>query len=405
VAKRQINRLTDREVRTAKKDRCDGLGLWLQYSPTYDARSWIFRYRFDGIDRQMGLGSALTVSLATARELAQDARNLLIKKIDPRDERDRLRREREVERAKALTFRQRADAVIERDKGSWKNKKHAAQWRATVEKTTAPINAMPVKDIEKADVLRVVKPLWTATPETARRVRARIEAILDYAIASELRPPNSNCATMEVLEALLPKRQKTAKQHFAALPYKDVPEFMTTLRRKQGVSARCLEFLILTAARASEATGARWCEIDLGARTWTVPAERMKASAEHVVPLCDRAMAILTEMPRDGDLVFPGQRGELSAQALRDMAAGIRADCTVHGFRSSFRDWAGDQTNFPREIAEAALAHKIGNAVEQSYRRGAALEKRRKLMGGWSGYCEQPPVASRDNVVAIGAAR
>jgi integrase len=193
---------------------------------------------------------------------------------------------------------------------------------------------------------------------------------------------------MEVLGALLPKRAKVEKRHFAALPYADMPAFMATLRHRRGVAASCLEFTILTAARMNEATGARWSEIDLSARTWTVPAARMKGGAEHVVPLCDRALAILEGSLRIGDLVFPGQRGELNDQGLRNAAASVRAGVTVHGFRSSFRDWCGDQTNFPREIAEAALAHKIGSVVEQSYRRGNALEKRRELMQAWSDYCQ-----------------
>jgi integrase len=387
----QSKRLTAKMVENATSKLCDGGGLWLQVSKKYRTKSWLHRFTFDGAEDSIGYGSIHNTSLAEARRLRDKSQALINDGINPREERDRLRRVREEERAKALTFRQCADAVIERDKGSWKNRKHLVQWLTTIEKTTAPINAELVKEIDKHDVLRVIKPLWLKTPESARRVRARIETILAYAESADLRPPNSNPATMEVLAALLPKHQKVAKRHFAALPYADVPAFMMALRERRGVSARCLEFLILTAARPNEALGAQWSEIDLNARTWTIPAERMKASAEHVVPLCDRAMAILEGVPRVGDLVFPGQRGKLSDQSLRDMAASISSGGTVQGFRSSFRDWCGNETATPREIAEAALAHKVSNAVEQAYRRESALEKRRKLMQDWADYCAREP--------------
>jgi integrase len=392
-------------VENATRKLCDGGGLWLQVS-IHGTKSWLHRYTFDGVEDSIGYGSIHKTSLAEARRLRDKSQALLNDGINPREERDRLRRERAAERAKRKTFDQVALEYVYLHKGAWKSNKHLAQWRATIEKTTAPINDLLVADIDKGDVLRVVKPIWVSKPETARRVRARIENILEFAAASNLRPPNSNPATMAALSALLPKRAKTEKKHFAALPYAEVSDFMRKLRARSGVSAAALEFLILTAARANEALGARWREVDLAAKTWTLPAGRMKAGAEHVVPLSDRAVEILEAQPREGELVFPGRRGELSSQSLRDMAESVRSGVTVHGFRSSFRDWCGNETATPREVAEAALAHTVGNAVERAYRRQSALEKRRRLMDAWAAYCEFSSVKSKtDNVFSIDARR
>lgn len=397
MAKRQKHRLTAREVQTATKDLCDGFGLWVQYTKQYDSRSWLLRYRFDGSDRQIGLGSTVTTSLAEARKRAQEARDLVARGIDPRDAREKAKRDRHEAAAKRMTFRPAFEAYIRKHRVGWKSAKHLAQWTASL-KHTGAINDLDVAAIDTPHLLKVLEPIWSEKTETASRIRARIEAVLDYAKAAKART-GANPARWEALKDLLPAPSKIARvEHHAALPYADVPAFMRSLRERQGLSARALEFTILTAARVGETVGARWSEIDLAAKTWTIPGERMKAGAEHVVPLSGRALAILKALLSDGELVFPGRRGELSDQSLRDMAESVRAGVTVHGFRSSFRDWCGDQTNFPPEVAETALAHKVGNRTEQAYRRASAIEKRRKLMQAWSDYCERPPAGPADEV-------
>jgi integrase len=398
MAKRQKHRLTAKEVQNATKDLADGFGLWVQYSPKYDSRSWLFRYRFGGADEQIGLGSVLVTSLAEARKRAQEARDFIARGIDPREARDRAKRERKDAAAKRMTFQQAVHGYIEAHRPEWKSAKHLAQWQASL-KHTAAINDLDVAAIDTPHVLNVVKPIWIVKNETASRIRARIEMALDYAKAAKSRS-GDNPARWEVLKDLLPAPSKLAKVvHYPALPYADVPAFMASLRERKGISARALEFTILAATRVGETIGARWDEIDLAARTWAIPGERMKAGAEHVVPLSDRAIAILGANRGDGELVFPGRRGQMHDQSLRDVADGIRPGITVHGFRSSFRDWCGDQTTFPREVAEAALAHKVGNSTEQSYRRGSALERRRKLMEAWSSYCQREPATARGGKV------
>jgi integrase len=396
------NRLTAREVQTATSDLCDGSGLWLQVTPALGGRSWLLRYRFDGKARQLGLGSALTTSLAEARKRAQEARDLIARGIDPRERRDVARAERMASVAKRKTFEQCFRDYIETHRAGWKSAKHAAQWGASIKHTTA-LNPLDVSTIEKAHVLGVLKPIWLEKTETASRIRSRIEMVLDYATNAGFRQ-GDNPARLEGLKGLLPAKAKiVAKEHHAALDYREVGAFMTELRQRQGVAARALEFAILCAARVGEVLGARWSEVDLSARLWRIPGLRMKGSVEHVVPLSPRAVAILEGLSgsRAPDaLIFPGQRGEFSPQSIRNALLALRPALTTHGFRSTFRDWCGDATAFPREVAEAALAHKVGNAVEAAYRRGSALEKRRALMSAWSIYCEQPP-ADRGNIVSI----
>jgi integrase len=396
------NRLTAPEVKAANKDVCDGSGLWLQVTPAFSGKSWMLRYRFDGRARQLGLGSALTTSLAEARKRAQEARDLIARGINPRERRDVARAERMASVAKRKTFEQCFRDYIETHRAGWKSKKHAAQWEASIKHTTA-LNPLDVSTIEKAHVLGVLKPIWLEKTETASRIRSRIEMVLDYATNAGFRR-GDNPARLEGFKGLLPAKAKiAAKEHHAALPYAELPGFMTELRHRQGVASRALEFTILCAARVGEVLGAQWSEVDLSARLWRIPGSRMKGSVEHVVPLSTRAVNILEGLSgsRAPDaLIFPGQRGEVSPQSIRNALLALRPALTTHGFRSTFRDWCGDATAFPREVAEAALAHKVGNAVEVAYRRGAALEKRRALMSAWSSYCEQPP-AKRDNVVSI----
>jgi integrase len=410
--KRQINRLTAAAVKSATKDTCDGYGLWLQIS-RYDTKSWLFRYTMDGHADSMGLGPVNTTSLAKARERAQRARELLQDGINPRLARDEKRLQQKVEAAKAMSFRQCADAYIATHRASWKNSKHAAQWHSTFNDTkrgkrvypaaTRLINDLPVATIDTDLVVKVLKPIWTTTPESASRIRGRIETVLDWATASKFRHGDNPARWRGLLEILLPGRTKASRGHHDAVPYKEISAFMMTLRDKRGVSARALEFTILTATRTSETIGAKWSEFDLQEKMWTIPAERMKAAKEHRVPLSDRAMEVLSALPREGDFVFLGTRSgkPLSNMAMLELVRGMRQGTTVHGFRSSFRDWAAEQTSYPNELCEIALAHAVSDKTEGAYRRGDMMEKRRRLMADWAAYCERPTAAIGDNVTRI----
>jgi integrase len=405
--KRTINRLTAAAVRNAKKDVCDGYGLWLQVSKTYDTKSWLFRFMIDGKADSMGLGALATTSLATARERAQKARDLLADGINPREHRDAERRQRKAEAAKAMTFKQCADAYIKANRAAWGNEKHAAQWASTFNGTnaaTAAINDLPVAAIDTALLRKVLEPIWYTTPETASRVRGRIERVLAWATVAEYRTGDNPARWTGHLKELLPSKTKVvAIEHHNAIPYRDMPAFMDELRAKKGTPACALEFAILTAARTGEVIGARWAEIDVDAKVWTIPAERMKAGKEHRVPLSDRAIAILEGWPREGEFVFPRDGGAkpLHPTSMWEVVRRMRDHATVHGFRSSFRDWAAETTAYPNELLEIALAHTVGNRVETAYRRGDMMEKRRRLMADWAAYCAQPPAESRDNIVSL----
>ena len=271
---------------------------------------------------------------------------------------------------------------------SWRNSKHAKQWEMTLREYAAPLRRTQVDQITTDDVLAVLKPLWQTRPETASRVRARIERVLEAARAQGLRKGDNPARWRGHLDQLLPKRQRLDDAHHGALPYAEVPEFLTKLRQHQGVAARALEFLILTAARTSEVAGAQMDEISDG--VWSIPAARMKGGKPHRVPLCARAVAIVEELAplRNGSgMVFPGQQGGLSSSAMLELSKRINAGVTVHGFRSSFRDWAAEQTTFSREVCEAALAHVDGSVVERAYRRTDLFEQRRALMRTWADYC------------------
>ena len=412
--KRQINRLTTAKVRSATKDVCDGYGLWLQVS-SFNTKSWLLRFRLDGKDDSMGLGPLNTTSLAKARERAQKARDLLAEGINPREARDAVRRQKKVEAAKAMTFKVCADAYVAANRGGWKNDKHDAQWAATFNETkrgkhvfpaaTAVINDLPVSAIDTGLVRKVLEPIWYETPETASRVRGRIERVLAWATVAEYRTGDNPARWTGHLKELLPPKTKVAAVvHHDAVPYRDMSAFMAALRAKKGASARALEFAILTAARTGEAIGAKWAEIDLDAKLWTIPAGRMKAAREHRVPLSDRVLAILETLPAEGEYVFAGARESkpLSNMALLELMRGMRGKgATVHGFRSTFRDWAAEQTSYPHEMCEIALAHAVGNKVEAAYRRGDMMEKRRRLMADWAAYCEKPPVTKGENIVSI----
>ena len=379
-----MGKLTARKVETAKPGKYgDGGGLQLAVAPT-GAKKWVLRFLWQGKAREMGLGSYPEVSLAEAREKAISGRRLARSGADPIAER---RKDRGIP-----TFGELADEIAGQLAEGFRNEKHRAQWKMTLTVYAGPLRAKPVDKIETTDVLAVLRPIWQEKPETASRLRGRIERVLNAAKAKGLRSGENPAAWRGHLENLLPKRQKLTRGHHAAMPYADVPAFVARLREREAVAALALEFSILTAARSGEVLGARWSEVDLDARVWTIPAKRMKAGREHRAPLSESALAVLEKFgeARVSEFIFPGQGAgrPLSEMALRRMLGLVADVVTVHGFRSSFRDWAGNETHFPRELAEAALAHVVGDKAEQAYRRSDALEKRRALMEAWAAYCE-----------------
>ncbi|MGE8126823.1 tyrosine-type recombinase/integrase [Methylobacterium sp. NPDC080182] len=381
----------------------DGHGLWLQVTGK-GGKSWIFRYKIAGRAREMGLGSCATWSLAEARERARECRKLTSEGVDPIEVRKVKRQEAALEAAKAITFRDCAGKYIEAHKAGWRNAIHAAQWPSSLENHVHPvIGDLPVQAIDTGSVMKVLEPIWTTRSETATRVRARIESVLDWAATHGYRRGENPARWRGHLQNLLPKRSRVKRvQHYAALPFREMATFMADLRGEDSVPARALEFAILTAARSGEALGARWSEIDMEAGIWAIPAERMKSGVEHRVPLSAPALALLAKMHGLNEtFVFPGSRSRrpLTDKMARDVLVKIdRAGLTVHGFRSSFRDWAGECTAFPRDLAEMALAHTVGDATERAYRRGDLFEKRRELMDAWASYATQ--VCARDQGAA-----
>ena len=374
----------------------DGGGLYLQVTPgeLRVSRSWIFRYASSRRERYMGLGSLDTVSLAEARAKASDCRKLLEQGRDPIESRDALRAASEVEASKAMTFDECAQRYVAAHRASWRNVKHAAQWERTLAVYASPVfGKLPVRAVELGHVIKVLEPIWTKKPETASRVRGRIEAVLDWAAARGFREAENPARWKGRLEKLLPRRSKVrAVRHHPALPYVDIGAFMQELRQRTGVAAAALEFAILTAARTGEVLGANWDEFDLKAKVWTIRADRMKSGREHRVPLSAPAVRVLKRMQnvRQNDNVFPGDRtAALSNMALLMLLRRMGHDSlTVHGFRSTLRDWAAERTNFPNEVAEMALAHVVSGKAEAAYRRGDLFEKRRKLMDSWAAYCD-----------------
>jgi integrase len=348
----------------------------------------------------MGLGSLMTVSLAEARDAALTCRKQRLAGIDPIEARNAERAAKAASTARTVTFDQCAEGYIEAHRAGWRSSKHASQWPSTLGKYASPVfGKLPVDQVDTALVMRVLEPIWSKMPETANRLRGRIERILDWATARRYRSGENPARWRGHLAQLLPPHRKIRRVvHHPALPFVEVPAFMADLRQRSGVAPRALEFLILTAGRSGEVLGAQWAEIDFASATWVVPPNRMKGNREHRVPLTGLCLAILEEMQavQQGPYVFPGRNGDAPmwgmsfAYLLRQLG---RDDVTAHGFRSSFRDWAGERTAFPREVAEAALAHQTGNAVELAYRRADALEKRRKLMTAWSDYCSKPAPA------------
>lgn len=371
----------------------DGGGLYLQVTGA-GGRSWLYRYKLNGKARAMGLGGLDTVSLREARLLAAECRKLCHAGTDPIEARRAGRADAKLAAAKAVTFSQCVERYLAAHKAGWRNEKHARQWKATIDTYVVPVfGETAVAAVDTALVMKVLDPIWALKPETASRVRGRIEAVLDWATARGYRTGENPTRWRGHLSALLPPKTKVRPvKHHPAMPYAQMPDFMAQLREQEGVGALALTFTILTAARTGELTCARWEEIDLAAAVWTVPAARIKAGKEHRVPLSDAALEVVERMQavRCSEYVFPGGKEgrPLSNNALLALLERMGlGGVTVHGFRSSFRDWAAEQTAFPREVAEAALAHAIGDKVEAAYRRGDVFEKRRQLMAAWAGYC------------------
>jgi integrase len=403
MAARIVGRLKARQVANAKppkgKDRIDipdGGNLLLQCTRGKEGhirRSWTFKYELAGKRRELGLGPTHTVSLAEARDKARAMRQMLLDCLDPLIERRKREQQLIAERAKAVTFKQVAEDYLSLHLDSFKNAKHRWQWRSTLTNLVYPkIGAMTVADIGPADVLRCIEPHWNTKRETASRVRQRIERILDYAATRQYRSGDNPAAHVT---GSLPKGEN-GRNHLAALPYAELPAFMGELRERDSISGRALEFTILTAARTGEVIGATWEEFKKPG-VWIVPAARMKSGKEHRIPLCARARDILCSLKRHTDLVFP-----LSNMAMLELLRGMRPDSgfTVHGTaRSSFMDWAHEQTAFAKVVIDMALAHAVGDKVEAAYRRGDLFEKRRKLMEAWSKYCSAKPAFIADNKV------
>jgi integrase len=376
----------------------DGLALQVTAS---GARSWVLRLSLAGRQREMGLGSFPSVTLAEAREKARANRALVQSGDDPIARRTAAISAAAAERSRQQTFAKTAEAYIAQHEATWKSAKHAAQWAATLEKYAIPVlGALHVRDITPAHVIRAIEPIWATKTETASRVRSRIELVLDYAGARGLREGPNPARWRGNLDAALPKASKVAKvEHHAAVPVAEAPAFMHSLGKQQGVGARALEFVILTAARSGEVRGATWGEIDLDAGLWTVPAQRMKGGREHRVPLSPTALDLLRsvrpEQPKADAIIFPGTKGPLSDMSLTAVMRRMKVAATVHGFRSTFRDWVSECTTFASEVAEAALAHALGDKVEAAYRRGDLLSKRRELMEAWAQYCTVGPRAAQ----------
>jgi integrase len=402
---RVAKRLSARSVATIDKPglHADGDGLYLVVDKAGGKR-WALIFQWQGKRSEMGLGRLADVSLADARDAAYQARQLIRAGTNPIEAR---KAQRKLAAAEAHTFGSFADDLIDKLASEFRNGKHIDQWRMTLgDSYCASLRPMRLTEVDTAAVLAVLSPVWTKRPETASRVRGRIERVLDAAKAAGLREGENPARWRGHLQALLPKRQKLTRGHHRALPYQEVPQFVSRLREDgEGMSALALEWTILTAARTSETLGALWKEIDLAAAVWTIPAVRMKAGRDHRVPLSPRLLEILTKLESlrtDGDHLFPGgRRGRpLSGMSMTMQLRRMKVDATVHGFRSSFRDWVSETTHFSDTLAEAALAHVVGDATERAYRRGDALERRRELMVAWSNYCDAAHSLSRIEVAA-----
>ena len=399
---REMNKLTARGIAAISKPgrHSDGGGLYLVCDPS-GAKRWLFMFRWQGKLKEMGLGGLSAVSLSAAREMADNARKVVASGRNPIE----VRKASAADAAEAPTFGAFADDLLKTIRSGFRNEKHAGQWEYSLTTLAKKLRPLKLEAVTTEKVLEVLTPVWQTRQETASRLRGRIERVLDAAKAKGLRTGENPARWRGHLDSLLPRQKKLQRGHHAAMPYSDVPAFIVELRKREAAAALMLEFTILTAARTGEVTGATWSEIDRKAQIWTIPANRMKAGLIHRVPLSARCIEILDAvepMRARGDYVFPGAR---KGRPMSNMAMAMllqkrmKLDAiTVHGFRSSFRDWAGESTSFPRELAEAALAHIVGNEVERAYRRGDALEKRRELMDAWARFATTKPA---DNVLPM----
>lgn len=375
---RQVNKLSARAVQTIKEPGrySDGQGLYL-FVDENQSKRWRFHFQWRGKRREMGLGSLLNVSLAEAREAAERCRKMVLAGVDPIAARTR--------QAGVPTLGDFSEAYIAEREAGWRGKNTAAGWRRAFTLHAKAISQVSVDQIDTEAVLKVLKPIWTEKAESAGKLRDRLEQVLDAAAVKGYRTGENPARWKGHLQHILPKRPKLTRGHMASMPYKDVPAFMASLAERQGFSARALEWTILTASREDMALSARWGDVQ--GDVWVVPAARMKSNKDHRVPLPPQCLAVLDLVrlnPKPDDFLFPGPKGKLSDAAMDKLLKGT--GYTVHGFRSSFRDWAGDCTDHPREVAEAALAHAVGDDVERAYRRGDALEKRRRLMLDWANF-------------------
>ena len=397
------NALTAVTVKNAKPGRhADGGGLHLLVKET-GARSWVYRFMLKGKSRDIGLGAAGAggISLADART-ARDALRLKVKAgIDPLEERQREASEAlasaQAAKIAGITFKAVAETYIGTNEASWRNDKHRQQWRNTLASYVYPVmGELPVADISTAHVLKILEPIWQVKPETASRIRGRIETVLDAAKARGYREGENPARWRGHIAQILPPRSRLTRGHHKAMPYEAIPAFMAKLREREAMAALALEFVILTATRTSEVLGATWAEVDLDKAIWTVPASRMKAGKEHRIPLSPRAVEILEAVkPLGKASLFPADKGgKLSTMAMSMLLRRMKLECTVHGFRSGFRDWAAECTGYAHEVCEMALAHVIGNKSEAAYRRGDLFDKRRRLMADWATYCAIDGVAA-----------
>lgn len=402
-----LEKLTATSVKHLKKPGRynDGGGLYLLVLPTGNA-SWVFRWRdrLTGKHRDKGLGPTWRVTLQQARAKAKDCRDKIDSGLDPIGEVRARRAAKRRELAEVISFKLAAERYIEAHAPGWKNPKHSDQWTNTLTAYAFPkIGALPVSEIETPHVMDVLSAIWKTKTETASRLRGRIERVLGWATTSGYRTGDNPARWRGHLDNLLPKPTAVAKvKHHAALPYQDAAAFLVDLRKEPGEAARALEFAILTAARSGEVRGATWAEIDLGAKLWIVPADRMKASKEHRVPLTDAALALFKNRKRTNGPIFPGAKGKpLSDMAFSALLRRMKREVTAHGFRSTFRDWAGELSQFPREVIEHALAHQLKDKAEAAYARGDLLAKRRLLMEAWAEHCNRKqahnvtPIATR----------
>jgi integrase len=436
---RVTNKLTALGVARAKKPGRygDGGNLYLQVGDG-GSKAWLFRFMLAGTSREMGLGPIDLVSLSEAREAARVCRKLLLQGVDPIEQRKQTKTAAAAAKTSTTTFRECAVGYIDAHKSGWKSPKHADQWRMTllgIDPKGKPakndycklIRDLPVAAIDDTHVMKILQPIWTTKTETANRVRGRIEKVLDRARALNMRSGENPARWVGHLDQLLPRKSQVAPvENHPALPYAQLPAFMADLRKREGVGARALEFTILTIARTADTIGGRWSEIDDREKFWTVPKDRIKGKRgarkrDHVVPLTARALAILEDLPEDGEYLFPGGNpGEpLSSAAMATVIDRMNEDrakaglpkwidpvqagreIVPHGFRSTFKDWALEATAYPGEMSEMALAHTVSDKVEAAYRRGDMREKRRRLMADWAAYCASPPTDARNNVVPL----